>query len=336
MQNFFKSLLFILLNVAANFAEAQVPKKAIVEHFTNSNCGVCAGNNPGIRTTINGFGANVLHLSFYPSSPYSTCFFSMQNAIENDARTNFYGLYGGTPQLAMNGVSIARQNLNAGLATAVTQTTNFAINSRQRRLTTDSVAVTVVIKKVSSGTNTSALLFVGVAEDTIARTTGNGETMHYDVFRKALTNVVGNAITLPAAVGDSLVFNYRYKALAAWNQQRLNVITILQNTNKTLINAAKSPDIVNFTSTENLAIQEKNIFYPNPSNGILYLDNADDFKTIYKNDFKTLRIFDSFGKMIYTNNNLPNSIDISNFANGIYILQIENGAQVYSQKIVKM
>jgi hypothetical protein len=105
--------LFILFLSALSFTKIQaqaVPQTAIVNHFTNSRCGVCANRNPGFYTNLRQQ-TNTLHIAFHPSSPYSTCVFSIENPSENDDRTNFYGIYGGTPRLVINGNVIpAAQN----------------------------------------------------------------------------------------------------------------------------------------------------------------------------------------------------------------------------------
>ncbi len=305
---------------------AQTPKTSIVEHFTNSNCGVCAATNPSIRTTMQPYLGTTLHLTFYPSSPYSNCFFSVQNPVENDARTNYYGLYGGTPQLAANGNSVTRQNLGAALATASTQTSNFSIAARQTRLTTDSVKVRVVVKKLAADATTSALIFAGVAEDTIAQTTGNSEMKHFDVFRKGLTSMVGNAITLPTTIGDSLVLLYKYKIGTAWNTQRLNAIVILQNTNKSVINAHKSPKIAAIVGTENIVFDEKQYLTPNPAS--LYLSWSEN------EYFDAIEIFDISGKIVLHEENPRGKIDVQHLENGFYIAKLKQNNQFFAQKII--
>ena len=101
--NMKKSLLlsfFVLALLQTNFA--QVLQTVVVEHFTNTRCGICASRNPGL---FNNLAANpkILHIAVHPSSPYSTCLLNQHNKVENDARTNFYGIYGGTPRIVING-----------------------------------------------------------------------------------------------------------------------------------------------------------------------------------------------------------------------------------------
>src|SRR5690606_21633741 len=104
----------------------------------------------------------------------------------------------------------------------------------------------VVIKKIAEDDITDALLFVGAVEDTIYQTTNNGETIHYDVFRKTLTAIGGNTISMPIMVGDSVVFNLEYEPGINWQRDQLRSIGILQEINKNVINSARSnslPDV---------------------------------------------------------------------------------------------
>jgi hypothetical protein len=66
----------LLLNLGLIYA--QVAKKTIVEHFTNTKCSICASRNPGFHTNLNANPA-IQSISIHPSSPYSTCFLSQQN-----------------------------------------------------------------------------------------------------------------------------------------------------------------------------------------------------------------------------------------------------------------
>ncbi|MBK8144407.1 MAG: hypothetical protein IPK62_05075, partial [Bacteroidetes bacterium] len=204
MRIYFFLICLMVMNVNV---EAQIPKTTLVEHFTNSSCGVCAYTNPFIADTLSNF-PDVLRIAFYPSSPYANCFFSLQNPIENDARTNFYGVYGGTPKLLVNGELTTLANLDSKLQTAAVDTTSYKLRLTQEFVAMDSVWVRLMIKKVAPDFLVEALLFMGAAEDTVFQTTGNGESVHRDVFRKAMTNAIGDNILLPIAVNDSVVFNF--------------------------------------------------------------------------------------------------------------------------------
>src|SRR5690606_4388636 len=95
------SLLFI-----GNLHGEKVPKQMLVEHFTNTLCSVCASRNPGFKANLNNE-SNYTLLSIHPSSPYPSCLFNNHDKRGNDGRTKFYGIYGGTPLIALNGPVIS-------------------------------------------------------------------------------------------------------------------------------------------------------------------------------------------------------------------------------------
>lgn len=102
---YFRIWLLLFIGLSSSLF-AQVPRNIIVEHFTNTKCSVCASRNPGFQTNLNAH-PDVRQISIHPSSPYSTCLLSQQNTVDNDARTNYYGVYGGTPRLVINGTVIS-------------------------------------------------------------------------------------------------------------------------------------------------------------------------------------------------------------------------------------
>ena len=88
---------------------AQVEQKVIIEHFTNTRCGICASRNPAFYQTL-AYYPQALHIAYHPSSPYSSCAFNMHNSSENDQRTYFYNIYGGTPRAVIQGEVVAPGN----------------------------------------------------------------------------------------------------------------------------------------------------------------------------------------------------------------------------------
>lgn len=306
---------------------AQVAKISIVEHFTNTSCSVCANNNPSIYSSLNA-NPNILHISFHPSSPYITDIFSQSNKVENDARTTFYNIFGSTPKTILNGLYIPYNTLNSALPTLSTETSNFKLSIKQIKKGTDSLTVESTIIKVANDTSNTALLFLGVIEDTIFQTTSNGEQKHYNVFRKSLTNINGLTLNLPQQVGDSIVIKNYYKVNSTWQINRLNTIGILQHLNQKVINSSKSKNSINIPSSiiEYGISNNEQLFYPNPAN-----------KTLNVNKFiKNLYIYDSNGKIVLELTNIiPNQIiDVSNLNKGTYIFVIKDENLFQTQKIV--
>ena len=143
-----KTVLLFTLIFLSQLSYSQVPKKVVVEHFTNTKCSVCASRNPGFYTNYYAQ-TGVIHLAVHPSSPYSACVLSQHNAAENDARTNYYGIYGSTPRLVIQGVVIS-SGANYSSASIFTpylgQQSPASIKIVQSKYGNDSIRSRIVIK----------------------------------------------------------------------------------------------------------------------------------------------------------------------------------------------
>lgn len=269
-----KNILLFTLICLSLLTYSQVPKKVVVEHFTNTKCSVCASRNPGFYTNYNAQ-SGVIHLAIHPSSPYSACVLSQHNAVENDARTNYYGIYGGTPRLVIQGVVIssgANYSQSSIFTPYLSQLSPASIKIVQSKYGNDSIRSRIVIKTEATHTLGGLSLFVALAEDTINYTGSNGEPVHYDVFRKSLTGATGVNITLPATVGDSVVYTKSSTVNAAWNFSRIVTLAILQETvSKAVVQSqsvlASSNNIT--TGISSLNLSNANIAAIVTANGIL-------------------------------------------------------------------
>ncbi len=303
--------IFIFLHSISN---AQIAKTNIVEHFTNTNCSICASSNPNTFATLASH-PDVLHIAFHPSSPYSSCFFSMQNPIENDARTNYYGIFGGTPRLMVNGILTNTSNLNSTLNSLASATSSFEIKTMQEFISSDSVQVKIIVKRISVDSNIQARLFVGAAEDTVFQTTGNGESIHHNVFRKTMSDITGDFIpSLPSMVNDSVILTYGYKILPNWNAARMNTVVILEKTDKEIINSSRSTNMNSIpTSIKNISKNEF-IIYPNPSTNFFNLKNWIEFKQMV--------IYNSVGAICLNIEIISERTDITGLSKGFYLIEL--------------
>lgn len=310
-----KKILFsiVLFSITA-ITKSQILKTNIVEHFTNSNCSVCANVNPGLYSTLSNY-PTVLHIAFHPSAPYMSCFFSMQNKIENDARTNFYSLYGSTPRFVVNGTVSSASSINSDLTNVSSSMTNFELKTIQEFVTSDSVLVKVIVKKIAADTTSQALLFVGTKQDTVNQNTGNGESIHHDVFRKSLSLINGDAISLPLNVNDSSVYSYSYKVATTWTASRMQTISILQNnSNKSIINASESINLVSIPLSIINSNKSEILIYPNPASDFLIIKNA--------NPFTEYEIISIIGNVIQKGKIVNENISIRNLKNGQYFIKL--------------
>jgi hypothetical protein len=223
------------------FLHAQsVPRKAVAEHFTNSWCSVCAATNPVLYATLRN-NPNVLHISYFPSSPYSGCQINRFNTAGNDTRTRYYDAYGSTPKVVLQGSTLISGGSfsSASLFNSIqNQTSALLIKVETGMSAMDSIRVRVVISKVSDYSETSLQLYGIITTDTLLFNAQNGERTHYNVFRTVLNDNSGTSVQVPAAVGDSLVFNFKMGNNATWG--RVSSTFFLQTANRAIVQAERA------------------------------------------------------------------------------------------------
>lgn len=310
--------IFMFLLTAITHAQ-QVPLNTVVEYFTNTKCSNCASRNPGFISNFNS-NANTLYMAVYPSSPYPACPLSMQNPIDNDARTNYYGIYGATPRLVINGTVISG-GANYSLASIFTPylglTSSFVVNVSQSKTTFDTLQTTVVIKKVDTSSLTSANLFLGIVEDTVFINGGNGELEHYYVLRDAPLSSSGIVTTLPSTLNDSTILTKTTFVEGAWNLSRMASVAILQNSStKKLIQANRTKVLGTVAAgIQNSEHKINAIIYPNPCAGSLYVSNEGTNNTNYE-------IFDLMGKSLLQGSTMNDQqIDVTSLDAGAYLFK---------------
>lgn len=317
---------------------AQVPQKIVVEHFTNTVCGVCANRNPGFYTNLNSQ-SGALHLAIHPSSPYNTCALNLSNVAENDARTNYYGIYGSTPRLVIQG-SVISSSANYSSSSIFTpyqnQTTPASIRIVQTKFGSDSIRAQVIIKTETTHSLGNLSLFVALAEDTVFYTGPNGEAMHFDVFRKSLTGTSGITVNLPANVGDSIVYTMSSPSNSAWMFSHIYTMAILQDSaNKSVVQAEAVPASSNTMLTGiNSAIPNDpaiRVFYSSLNGQNLIVQQEENTSS------KELLLYAISGKLILTVNITSNQqqVNLGTLSEGIYVYALKSkGVIVKSGKVV--
>lgn len=316
-----KSLNTVIALVIVQLLSAQSPKQVVIEHFTNTRCSICASRNPGFYQTLASY-PQVIHIAFHPSAPYQNCYFSQQNKTENDGRTNYYNTYGSTPDFVLNGKLLPSANpaINTStIDTALNQTSPIEVEATEELMTADSVLVRIVIRTTGTIPVTNARLFAGVAEEPILYNAPNGENVHHDVFRKALTDVSGAPFQLPA-INDSVVATFTYKVQSGWNVSQLHTVAIVQReSDKYVLNADKSVRLSSPVGVEEVK-EELFVVYPNPVSEILTVHSSQlAVNTVLQVSDVSGRIF--FSKILTTDNQ---QLFTESWPSGIYFLRIGN------------
>ncbi len=327
---------FILLLIMSSSAISQVKKSIIVEHFTNSRCSVCASRNPGFYTAL-AKKSDVIHIAYHPSSPYSTCLFSTQNKVENDARTNFYGVYGGTPTFSINGdIKSSSDVQNVAIYNSYdNQTSPLSIVVSLSPVGNDSIGVSVSVRAESQHNLTNLQLYVPMAEDTVFYNSPNGEKQHYDVFRKSFNGTNPITFVAPKLGAPDYIYKSKVAKNALWSLKRLSALAIISDSDLSVVQAAQStlfnPNIVSTTSEEG-QVQVQISVFPNPTSHTLHV-NVDNLLIggqyyIYNTQGVTVQSGTISSSQL--------KIDVAQFAKGTYILTVSHKDQKVSEVFSKV
>jgi hypothetical protein len=332
----FKHFTLIILGFffVTEVSAQDVPKNIIVEHFTNTRCSACASRNPGFYNVLNQ-NPNVIHIAFHPSAPYSTCLFSTQNKIQNDARPKYYGIFGSTPRFVINGVEKSSQATSGTVYNEFkNQTTPVDLQVKVAKAGTD-IEVSFGINIKSNNTIGSVNYLVALVEDTVFYNAPNGEKIHRDVFRKSLTNDMLPSFTVPQNAGNQYNFRDVIKTEAFWDLSRIYAIVILTDSNKKVVQVAKSPlynpNTVSSTDQQPEIAQNVNI-YPNPVTSELF------FQSYSNESIQNIVIKNSIGQKVMeiAPKVSESSINVSNLINGTYFLEVSIENRISVQKFIKI
>jgi len=312
-------ILFVGIVLLKTYIMGQaVPKNILVEHFTNTRCSVCASRNPGFYNALNQK-PEVLHIAYHPSSPYSNCLFSTQNKTENDARTNFYGLYGATPTFAINGQEKSGNEVQSPSVYTPyeNKTTPISVLVNLEPAGIDSIRVIVTAAAVAPHNLTNVSLYVPLVEELVNYAAPNGESVHHDVFRKSFTGTNAVNFIAPAFNGSPYIYTSKLAKNIIWDQDKLYAIAIVQQTDKAVVQSQASAlfDKNVLSSTDEKKIDPNVIIVsPNPANGVIFLSSS---------EFNDILIHEITGKEVLKKSkyDIQNGIDISMLKTGTYFLR---------------
>ncbi|MBN8669254.1 MAG: T9SS type A sorting domain-containing protein [Chitinophagales bacterium] len=325
-----RKIVFIIAATLTQYsAFSQVTKNVIVEHFTNTYCSICASRNPGFYTNRVQF-PQVIHIAYHPSAPYAACPLNQHNKQENDDRTNYYSIYGATPRLVIQGKVVASSTNynNASIfQSELGQNSAFEIEAKLTPSGSSSITVSVKLKKVSSSSLSSLQLYAALTEDTLFFNAANGETKHYDVFRKSVWGAPMN-ITAPSNIGDSIVYTQTIALNSAWIANRMNVVAMLQDANKEIVQVTKSANLKGMTGIGKTNQPTDGIIYPNPTNSVI---------TVEVKEPSVISVYNAIGKLMKTikQHSLSATYNIDFLPAGVYSIRIADRAGVYYKTIVK-
>ncbi|MEJ2595544.1 MAG: T9SS type A sorting domain-containing protein [bacterium] len=298
----------------------------IVEHFTNSRCGTCAARNPAFYETLEDY-PEVIHIAYHPSSPYSSCIFSQHNPEENDDRTNFYGIYGGTPRAVIQGNVVPVQNPLVEpeqIDIHLGKNSDYSLTLNKELTGGDEYKVSLTIERVSGSGSEELMLYAGLAEKEVQYAAPNGEDIHPNVFRKVL-----NQTSINIMPGESQTLTETYVTDDEWIEEEIYAFAILQDEETNMImqsaTSLDSPASVTERSTGELG----SVFFPNPAR------QHTSVLPPYRGRFITAELYTLTGNKVRTYQQ-PEKIDLQDQLPGLYLMVLTDGkGRKYTTRLVK-
>ena len=308
------------VSVASNSTQ-NIP---LYEEFTSSTCNPCARFNgtyfnPSFLSTNAGKYNLVKYQMNWPS-PGDTYY-----TAEGGERRVYYGV-NSVPNLRLEGADGTHFNtlsLQNELDTAYADPAFFAITSSYTiDSDTKDINVTVNINPYLTGDFT---LYCAVVEKTTTgNVSSNGETEFHNVMMKMVPNASGTAAALVVDTPATFNITANLNGTHIEEYSDLEVVVFLQdNDTKKVMQSAKSVDAAGI---EDVIFKDLTIF-PNPTTGVLFVDNAEGMK---------MEIYSVSGNLILKKDNLTNqtSISLDNLANGVYFVKFIKNDKVGLRKLV--
>jgi hypothetical protein len=318
---------FILTILFSITSFAQVDRKVVIEHFTNSRCSVCASRNPAFYNTLENY-PDVLHIAYHPSSPYPSCIFNMHNPDENDGRTYFYGIYGATPRVVIQGEVVPPQNplvKSEQIDSYLGKSSDYRVTVTKNKISGNKYKIVMEIKREGGIEWETIQAWVGLAEKEINYNAPNGESLHHDVFRKW---VFKDTVSINPA-GNSKTWEFEFQIDPVWSEGEIFAYLILQDMNtKEVLQSGSSLDTPSGIYKPGI-VQLSDVLYPNPGKGIVSV------RPEMLEKFTQAEIYNLTGNKMGTFSDLR-SIDISDFQDGMYFVIFSDGdKKKYTTRLVK-
>ncbi len=323
-----KKLLTIVGILATLTAFGQTKKYALVEHFTNTLCGICAGSNPSFFTAVKvETNTNMHHISYHSAIPYSNCKFYVANKVPQDARATYYGLPG-TPRASINGKAL----VSVGSITETTLTQNAGNDATiSVKVTEATGTATVKVKAFQNIPASTNRLFIALVEKKVSYAAPNGEPTHYNVFRRFI-NSSGEAGDAIAAInsGAEITVTANYTMDATWVASQIYTVAWVQNpTTKEILNSGTRFDVT--SAVEENSVDTQVAVAPNPTFGktVLTFDNLTP---------QYLTVTNVAGQVVQNVKLTQSSnyeLDMGGAAKGIYFVKVYAKEGVALKKVVK-
>lgn len=327
MKNFIYALtiqaLFFIAAVGTSFGQAQPPRYATLELFTNTPCPSCVNQNPGFFNLLNGYTGSVHQISFYPGRPYASCPLYQDNTDENIEHRSHRNLIG-TPRVYFNGINAVRSGsvTAAMLDEATTQKSFLHVMVTESTSPTSSVEITLTPYGMPNANSGELYVMLVERDVTLTDISSSWEDEHFNVFRKFIVD--GSNVDLTSTSTQS----FSYTLDPSWNASKMYVLAWVEDTNTGEIFNSGTRFDPTFSNTNAVELSNEITASPNPFNDQINFD----FGTL---EAQSIDVINAQGKVIQTFSRDLSSIETSSWASGVYHILIQTDAGRVNKRVVK-
>lgn len=225
-------LAVVALTLLSLGATAQNERVLLFECFTNTGCGPCAQQNPGLDALINANVGHVAAIKYHMSWPAANDPMYLHNVGDNNARRSVYEV-NSVPHTVVDGIRYAA--VPSGLTQAAVNNWLAIQSPLEMRLSyvVDAAANTItvhVMGQASTAIDGNLKLYVGVIEREIhfnSAPGSNGERDFYNVMKKLLPTSTGIAVG-SMEEGQYFAYSFTWELANIYNMDQLDAIAWVQ------------------------------------------------------------------------------------------------------------
>ena len=303
-----------------SIATEYLARKPMFEVFTSSSCPACPGANEAVDATL---ANNVGNYSLVKYQVYWPGIGDPYYIVDDSIRSVYYNV-GGVPDFYSNGIYDDGYSFNQSAFNAATAEGAMAEIDLDYYFT--GINVTVNVNVTPTINILDAAVHIAIVEKTTYNNVGNnGETEFHNVLMKMLPGSYGTSFTLQPGETVSLSESANLIETFIEEFEDLQVVVWIQDNETRYVIQSESSDLT--VGINDLDDQEKVSIYPNPVSNLLYIENAPG----------ELCIYNHIGQLIYSfeDNESHKAINVSEFPNGIYIIEIKSpNGEVSRQKFI--
>lgn len=225
-------------------------KRVFFEGFTSMTSSSAAANNPSLNNFINSKFDSIVAVNYhlgFPAPGNDSLY--LADTVKNKERSNYYDIVS-VPNLIFNGIYYSNfpyntLNLQTSFDTLKKSGSPLSITVTDSRLPGDTISTNISVNitaPVKAGNYFLRVFAVERKKQYASAPGNNGETVFYDIFRDAVPNTQGTAITL---IQGTYNYNFKYFKKAAWVDSMTYTVAFIQDDNSyEILNAGKSRNTV--------------------------------------------------------------------------------------------